>query len=276
LKRTTIILLLLAVITSSYAEKRDSLEWRRKVYNMKYRIDIPLTAVAMATDYWGFTTVDKKPPLDSLTIISLDPRNINWLDRSATRQDAEFAHGSRKISDVTLAFSLTLPFFLFTDKTIRQDWGDLILLYLETQAIVGNLYSWGCVVHVDRIRPLVYNPEVAWEERAGTRTKNAFYSGHTSHSASASFFAAKVFCDYHPELGNKKYLFYGLAAIPPVVTGFFRYKGLKHFPTDIMTGLAVGASTGILVPYIHKRTSSNLTIVPFAGQVNGMALSYRF
>jgi membrane-associated phospholipid phosphatase len=276
LKNTAIIILLFSVITGSYAEDRDSLKVNRKVYNMNYKIDIPLTAVAMATDYWGFVTVDNKLPLDSLTIINLDAGNINWLDRSATRQDAEFAHGSRKISDVTLAFSLTLPFFLFTDKTIRQDWGDLILLYLETEAIVGNLYSWACVVHVDRIRPLVYNPEVAWEERAGTRTRNAFYSGHTSHSASASFFAAKVFCDYHPELGNRKYLFYGLAAIPPVVTGYFRYKGLKHFPTDVMTGLVVGATTGILVPYLHKRTGPNLTVVPFAGQMNGLALTYRF
>lgn len=276
MRKAIIFTLLFCVITGLYAEDKDSLKVNRKVYHMNYKVDIPLTAVAMATDYWGFVTVDKKPPLDSLTIINLDANNINWLDRSATRQDAFFAHGARKISDVTLAFSLTLPFFLFTDKAIRKDWGDLILLYLETQAIVGNLYSWACVVNVDRIRPLVYNPEVAWAERAGTRTKNAFYSGHTSHSASASFFAAKVYCDYHPELGNKKYLFYGLAAIPPVVTGFFRYKGLKHFPTDIMTGLAVGATTGILVPYIHRRTGPNLTIIPYAGQINGLAMTYRF
>jgi membrane-associated phospholipid phosphatase len=95
-------------------------------------------------------------------------------------------------------------------------------------------------------------------------------------SASASFFTAKVYCDYHPELGNRKYLFYSLALIPPVVTGFFRYKGLKHFPSDVITGLVVGASTGILIPHLHKRTRSNLTIVPFAGPVNGLAMSYNF
>ena len=61
-----------------------------------------------------------------------------------------------------------------------------------------------------------------------------------------------------------------------MVTGFFRYKGLKHYPTDIITGFAVGAATGILVPFLHKKTGSNLAIVPFAGQVNGMALSYKF
>jgi membrane-associated phospholipid phosphatase len=95
-------------------------------------------------------------------------------------------------------------------------------------------------------------------------------------SASACFFAAKVYCDYHPELGNKKYLVYSLALVPSAATGFFRYKGLKHFPTDVITGLIIGASTGILVPHLHKRTGSNLTLVPFAGPVNGLALSYKF
>ena len=214
--------------------------------------------------------------MDSLSIIALDANDINRFDRSATWQDAEFAPTARRISDVTLAVSNMLPFMLMLDKRIRQDWGDVLLLFFETQAIVGNLYSWGCVVYVDRIRPLVYNPDVPWAERSGTRTKNAFYSGHTSLSSSASFFAAKVYCDYHPELGNRKYLVYSLALVLPVTTGVFRYKGMKHFPTDVITGLVVGATAGILIPHLHKRTRSNLSIVPFAGPVNGLAMSYKF
>jgi membrane-associated phospholipid phosphatase len=169
-----------------------------------------------------------------------------------------------------------LPLFLLLNKKIRQDWGDVLLLFLQTQAIVGNLYSWGSVVHIDRIRPLVYNPGIPWDEKTGIRTKNAFYSGHTSMTASASFFTAKVYCDYHPELGNRKYLFYSLALVPPVITGFFRYKGLKHFPSDVITGVIVGAGAGILIPHLHKKIKSDLVVVPFAGQVNGLALSYKF
>jgi membrane-associated phospholipid phosphatase len=259
---------------SLIAQGADSLN--HKVYKLNYRFDVPFTAVATGTALWGFATVNAKSPLDSLSIIALDANDINKFDRSATWQDAEFAPTARRLSDVTLALSNMLPFMLMFDESIRQDWGDVLLLFLETQAIVGNLYSWGCVVHVDRIRPLVYNPDVAWEERSGTRTKNAFYSGHTSLSASASFFAAKVYCDYHPELGNKKYLAYSLALVLPVTTGLLRYKGMKHFPTDVLTGLVVGASAGILVPHLHKRTRSNLSIVPFAGPVNGLAMSYKF
>jgi len=259
-----------------HAEEKDSLNLKRKVYSLNYLIDIPLTSVGIVTALWGLNAIDQKTPLDSLTIVGLDASNINGFDRSATWQDAEFAPTARSISDVTLGVSQMLPFLLMLDKRIRQDWGDVILLFLETQAIVGNLHTWGTVIHVDRIRPLVYNPDVPWNEKTGKRTKNAFYSGHTSMSASASFFAAKVYCDYHPELGNRKYLVYSLALVPPALTGFFRYKGLKHFPTDVLTGILVGAGTGILVPHLHKITKSNLSVVPFAGPVNGLAMTYRF
>ena len=274
IKKFLLSIFLLLFGCSLFAQGGDSLD--HKVYKINLHIDIPVTVVAHGTSFWGFANVNNKPPLDSLSIIALDANDINQFDRSATWQDAEFAPTARRISDVTLALSNMLPFMLMFDKSIRKDWGDVLLLFLETQAIVGNLYSWACVVHVDRIRPLVYNPDVPWEERSGTRTKNAFYSGHTSLSASASFFAAKVYCDYHPELENRKYLVYSLALILPVTTGIFRYKGLKHFPTDVLTGLVVGATTGILIPHLHKRTRSNLSIVPFAGQVNGLAMSYKF
>lgn len=274
MKRTVILLVLTTLFNSLLTGQKDSLS--SKVYHLNYSVDIPVTILTSATAFGGFIVVDKKPAPDSLTIIGLDANDINRFDRSATWQDAEFAPVARSISDVTLGISNIMPFFLFLDHKIRKDWGDVLLLFLETQAIVGNLYSWGSVVWIDRIRPLVYNEDVPWDERAGKRTQNAFYSGHTSMSTSASFFTAKVYCDYHPELGGKRFLIYGLALIPSVSTAFFRYKGLKHFPTDVLTGMAVGATVGILNPHIHKKKNPNLVIVPFGGRVNGLALSYKF
>lgn len=274
MKRIIFTILTTILVIAHLAGQTDSLTY--KVYHINYAIELPVTVTISATALTGFGVVDKKPPLDSLTILGLDANNINRFDRSAIWQDPVFAPTARKISDVSLGISQALPFFLLLDKQIRQDWGNVILMYIETQAIVGNLYSWGCVVHVDRNRPLVYNPNVPWEERAGKRTRNAFYSGHTSMATSASFFAAKVYCDYHPELGNKKYLVYTLALIPSLSTGFFRYKGMKHFPSDVLTGMAVGACAGILVPHLHKKMNSNLAIAPFGGKINGLALSYKF
>lgn len=67
--------------------------------------------------------------------------------------------------------------------------------------------------------------------------------------------------------------------IPPALVGYHRYIVLKHFPTDIMTGIIIGAATGILVPHFHKiviRKNENLSIVPFAGVYSGLVVSLRF
>jgi membrane-associated phospholipid phosphatase len=259
-----------------HAQAGGSDTLRYRVYRTNLHIDLPLTAVATATNFWGLSIVDSKPPLDSMTIYSLDAKDVNRFDRSATSQDADYAHRAQKVSDYGMAGSYLLPFLLLFDSEIRRDWAQLALLYVETLAITSNLFSWGAAIHIDRIRPLVYHPDVSYKDKTFFRNKNSFYSGHTSQSASASFFTAKVYCDYHPELGNRKYLVYSLALVPPAFTGIFRYKGMKHFPTDILTGLAVGSTVGLLVPHLHKITGANLSIVPYSGRFHGLALSYKF
>ena len=247
------------------------------VYNVNPYIDGAITVAGVATNYWGMVVVDRKAPLDSAEIASLDANDINSFDRSATEQNADYIHTAWKISDVGMGGSFMLPALLMLDREIRQDWAPVILLFLQTEAIAGNLYSWGGVIHFDRIRPLVYHPDVSYEDKTFLHNKNSFYSGHTSTSAAASFFVAKVYCDYHPELGNKKFIFYGLAIIPPAFTGYFRYKGMKHFPTDVLAGMAIGAATGILVPHLHKhRKDKNLTLVPVTGHYTGLAMSLKF
>jgi len=268
------LLILFFLSLNSWSQKQDSLDL--KVYHVRPQVDIPLTVAALATDYWGLQVVRRKAPLDSITIINLDANNINRFDRSATRQDAAYAPQAQRISDYGMYVSYGLPLLFLIDKKIRKDWAEVFLLYFQAEAIAGNLYSWGCAIHIDRIRPLVYHPDVPWGEKTGGGTKNSFHSGHTSASAAASFFVAKVFCDYHPEWGNKKYLVYAAAAIPPIFTGYHRYKGMKHFPTDVITGLVVGATTGILVPHLHKHKHTNLAIIPVAGSFNGFAMKLKF
>ena len=90
-----------------------------------------------------------------------------------------------------------------------------------------------------------------------------FFSGHASVVATSSFFMVKVYFDLHPDAKNKA-LWYGLAAVPPIVTGYCRYKAGKHFPTDILTGLAFGTINGILTPELHKKEGKRLKIFPAA------------
>lgn len=90
---------------------------------------------------------------------------------------------------------------------------------------------------------------------------------------------AKVFSDYNPQLGAKKWLLFGAALIPPAFVGYYRYKALKHFPTDIIVGTAIGAAVGILVPHLHKINRKNnkaVSLLPYTGEYSGLALRYTF
>ena len=274
MSRYFILIILILCPLNAWSQPADSLI--KKVYNVRAVVDIPITVGAFALNYAGLRVLQQKTPLDSAAIANLDPNDVNAFDRCATKQDAATAETAVKISDYGMYACFATPLLLLADEKIRKDWASLLLLYLETEALVGNLYSWGAAMHVDRIRPYVYHPGIPWWRKTGGGTQTSFYSGHTSSSAAACFFVAKVFSDYHPEWGNKKYLLYGAAAIPPIVIGYYRIKAMEHFPTDVVTGFIVGTTTGILVPHLHKNKQSNLAIVPGATpRFNGLAMTLK-
>ncbi len=87
------------------------------------------------------------------------------------------------------------------------------------------------------------------------------FSGHCASVAFTSFFVAKVYCDYHPDLGAAKYLLYTAALIPPVVMGYLRVKALAHFPSDDLVELiTLGSAIGIILPELHKFNYKGVTL----------------
>lgn len=257
------------------AQKADTTQ---SVYRVRWGVDIPITAVAFGTNFLGLQLVNEKPEFTLEEIAALDPNDVNSFDRGATRQDPDFADQAQVISDIGMNVSFALPGLLMLDRKIRPDGWRLLVLYLETEAIVGNVYSYGGALWVDRTRPFLYNPDFDLDPKLETGTRNSFYSGHTASTACATFFMAKVFTDYHPELGSKKWMYYGLALAPPAFVGFMRYKAAKHFPSDILIGATVGAATGILIPQLHKRTAKgrDVGMIPQMGNVWGLSAYYAY
>lgn len=249
-----------------------------KVYKLNYKVEIPLTGGMFALNFLGFSQLNNKPTLDSLHIITLDKDDVGSFDRVVFNQSHPAPSYIYTMSDIGLYTSYLLPALLFLDDEIRESWLDITLLYFETQAINLNLYVWGGPVFTERIRPIVYN-EGSWDYKLDKGTTDSFFSGHVSMAAGASFFMAKVYSDYHPELGAKKWLLYTGALIPPAFVGYYRYRGFMHFPTDILIGAAVGATVGVLGPHFHKivrKSNKNLSILPYTGKYTGFVMSMKF
>ena len=254
--------LLLLVITGNLVAQVDSAP--SKVYNVKLKYELPISIACIGLSTLGFRNLDKVSKMSVADVERLNPDNVNSFDRSLTRLDpANFANAQKK-SDLFLNISLFTPAIFAHDKKIRKDWLDLISLYLVSHAVDNALYFIG-TYSVRRPRPLTYNTRVPIEERTGEGKSNSFFSGHTSFSATATFFAAKIYTDYHHITGWRRLLFYTAAAVPPALVGYYRTQAGKHFRTDVLMGLVAGASSGILVPELHKfkKKHDNLSFAPF-------------
>lgn len=212
-------------------------------------------------------------------VLNLDKYDVNSFDRHALFQDPSNRETASTISDVGLYAVTIAPVLLLIDKKIRNQWFGIGLLYFETQAISALMYTWSPLgpQFNDRYRPETYYDEIKLTQRQDGENRNSFFSGHTLMTSTASFFMAKVICDFHPELGNKKWLVYGAALVPPALVAYFRIKALRHFPTDTIAATAIGAAVGILIPQLHKNAmkKSGLSIDTNL-EGNGIALNYRF
>lgn len=244
----------------------------KPVYKLKPAVDIPITAIGAGWSGYAFTKIYSKDDSSPEQIAALNKNNINKFDRWAADVSSDNA---ASISNYPFYIAMPLPLVLMADKHIRKDAGKIAFLYLESMAITGLLYT-GSTYIWDRYRPLAYNENVPLEERMRGGSKNSFFAGHVALVATSTFFTAKVFSDYHPD-SKLKYIFYGTAIAATGATAYLRHVGGKHFPSDILIGTAVGTLSGLLVPSLHKNKvlkNQNLSIMPFAGKSNGVALVY--
>ena len=268
-------LLLILLLTLSSEGQKDS---TFAGYKVKWAWETPLTVGLLAADFYGLEVIYDKPDYTVEEVLAFDPNNVNAFDRGATMVPTYSLDAANTWSDHFLNASFLLPAALMLDKRIRKDWAQNLFILVQTQAITGNVYAWGAAYWIERARPMVYINDIEMERRTDSRNKVSFYSGHVSTSAAATFFAAKSFMDYHPELHHKKPLVYGIASVLPLTVGYLRYRAAKHFPTDIIVGFATGAAIGIMVPHFHKpnKNGKEYGFIPQVGETWGLRAYYRY
>lgn len=246
---------------------------RESPYELKPAVDIPVTVVGGGLSLYGFYLISEKDDISEETVRGLYPEDVNRFDRAATRQ---FSVDADNVSDYFMYGAIPLPIIVgLIDNDIRQDFWKVSFMFLEAMAINGAAYGMTAGT-IDRYRPLVYNENAPFDERLRSNSRNSFIGGHPSVTATAGFFIAKVYSDYHPE-SSFRHVLYSFAGLATAGNAFLRFKAGKHFPSDILAGVTIGTLTGILVPHFHKKDrNKNFSVIPFSGDVHGLSMTYRF
>ncbi|AYA38987.1 phosphatase PAP2 family protein [Hymenobacter oligotrophus] len=240
-------------------------------YQTRLAVDGPVIGGLLVTTGVAFSQGRKDKGLTEQEVYALRREDVNRFDRFAA---GNYDLTAKKISDYPFYGSFAAPLVLaLADGDVRSNAGQVGVLYLETLAVTGALFTVATAA-VPRSRPLAYstNPELSVRQRGNNNATNSFFAGHTAATATNTFFVAKVFHDFHPESAARPFVWTAAAAIPAAV-GYMRLKAGKHFLSDNLVGYAVGAASGILVPQLHKKSRGGVSVVPVQG-LNANGYSY--
>jgi hypothetical protein len=156
--------------------------------------DGAITAGVTAVSFTGLYLIQQKRGLSDPELAALDRRDVPKIDRfaagwySASAQTASdfLCYGAMAVAPGLLAFN----------PNARGRYGQVLGLYLQTMLATDAAFTM-TVGTVYRYRPYLYGSE-GGSIRNGKVATNSFFAGHTAHSATATFFAAKVFHDFNP------------------------------------------------------------------------------
>ena len=251
----------------------------KDVYHISWKVDAPVTGAGLGLSVLGLHFIQNKDSLNLAQVNAKKRSDIPGFDRGNAGYYSDKANDN-SYYPFFAGFAMPL-IFVVADKTERQQAGKILVMYTESLAITAALYTM-TAGNVQRSRPLVYpdkngNIRAPLDKRESNNSQRSFYAGHTAATASASFFAAKIFSDLHPDSKLKPYV-WAVAAALPAVTGYYRYKSGEHFLSDNILGYAIGAASGILVPELHKNKSfDRVTISPALWQdAKGLSIVYNF
>jgi hypothetical protein len=228
-------------------------------YTCSFMKDGTLIAAGLTCDAAAAFVETSVRPLSAVEIGNLSPQSINRFDRSATKN---YSPAMATASDALVAASIAAPFALLTDAGVRKDLVPFCSMYGEVLAFSYALPAFGKGI-TERIRPFVYNPSAPLRKKQEKDAFTSFFSRHTTYAFASAVFTSTLYAAYNPESLFKPYVWTVTLAGASTV-GYLRYKAGVHFPTDILTGAAVGSIIGFGIPWLHKCVKrTHLAIDPF-------------
>ena len=260
---TPLLALLLLSSPAAYAQRNTS------PYQTRFAVDGPITLGLGLASVTGLYLVQQKDGLTNAQLAALNKNDVPKFDRFSA---GYYSNGAQTVGDLIVYPSLVVaPALLALNQDIRSNYGQVLALYLETMLATDATFTM-TIGNVTRYRPFLYGTE-GGADRNNKISTNSFFAGHTAHTATATFFAAKVYHDFNPGTAAEP-LIWTAAALVPAVEGYTRIKAGKHFLSDNLVGYTVGAASGILIPQLHKKNGRGLSLLPVRGvNVNGYAYS---
>ncbi|WP_228455011.1 phosphatase PAP2 family protein [Polaribacter haliotis] len=248
-------------------------------YEWKWKRDGIWTGAAFAASAGGLLIISNKDSYSDADLAQIRSQkdNINFIDRWVA---GNYSENANKISDIPFALSFAAPFALLLDKKTRNHSGQLFGIYIESLATTSALFTITAGLS-NRSRPYTYGTDAPLEQRKSITATRSFYSGHVAATATATFFAAKVYQDFNPDSRAIPYIYAG-AAILPAAVGYYRMQAGQHFLTDVMLGYTLGALAGYYIPELHKKKNEALSFQPIMDQnfygenYQGLSLRYTF
>jgi membrane-associated phospholipid phosphatase len=235
-------------------------------FKLDFTQEAVLLGSGVATGVTALLMLSNLDPLTPEQINALNPDDVNSFDRHFIGT----LHPDHA-GDILLAGSYLIPLTFLAVGDTRKDFWNLALMYSEVFLINAGIN--GIVKGtVTRIRPYTYDDNTPIENKTDIDARVSFYSGHTSFTASACFFTARVFSEYLTD-NTAKILIWSAAAIYPAITGVLRVNAHTHFPTDVIVGYIAGAAIGYLIPELHKSNKGNNVSLQSSGNLHQPVLS---
>lgn len=234
----------------------------RYPYKTSFKKDAPVIALGIGLTYLGNTIIKNKKPLTLADLANKTRDKVPFFDRgNAGYYDEKIDNASY----IPFLSSFAMPLVMLANKNEARNASHILVMYLESLSITSTLFTMAAGM-IDRPRPLVYGTKAPTDQRLNKNNQRSFYAGHTAATASATFFAAKVFQDLNPDSKAKTFVWIVAAALPAAV-GYMRYQGGMHFLSDNLLGYALGAASGILIPQWHKsKKHDNVSFSPLIGK----------
>jgi membrane-associated phospholipid phosphatase len=229
---------------------------------------------AVGVTLLGYELIKNKKDLTTTELAGKTKDKLPFFDRGNA---GYYSTQANKDSYILFDASYAIPLLMaFINKNESKKAGQVIVLYVETIAITGAMYTLSAGL-VYRSRPFVYGNKAPLEKRLDKGGQRSFYGGHVATTAAATFLAAKIFQDFNPGSKLQPYL-YGAAGSLTVLMGYMRYRAGYHFLSDCVLSGIIGASTGLLIPALHKiKNFEKVSIHPEMINGNtGISFTYHF